>query len=322
MLELSASEVNHFVNKQRAFKAVLWSVVALTIPGLSFTLWMTFGVSYEYIADPIGLGIFTAFLWVLGLLSWGLVLRLRLQLRKIREVESIREVLDTFKTARPLLRTWVGNYRNLSKNVETANFQVISCTGSSGEFQNSFSSGIDLFKFEIHKNGQILGSLRNSIAEFTDNTSVQAYVSSSETRGVITPTRSSDGHSKVSANTTNRVSTQQTGSAYVRMEGDEITPVVFAFANPSEALTLANSVNQLSANYSRNQSAKSSDLSAWKESAQTAKSELDSFLLETKVFRNLMCHFEQDLVIQECNRGTFWILGKMVESDYVGLLLD
>ena len=319
MVELSAAEVQTYVTMQRIYKTLFRVVVALTVPGLSLTLWMSFGIDFENASNPALLGVFVTFFWALGFLSWGLVIKSRNRIKKLRDVEAIKAVVSTFNTARPLVRNWVENYRNFSGQAKLATYQVESCRSNRGEFQCSFSNNIDVFKFNIFKDGNDLGSINGAFAEFTDNTSIQTYVRSSGTRGTITPTRSFDGHSNILATTTNNLATQRSGSAYVRLEGPLLATVFLAFSSPGEAMNLANLVNSLSANFQSNEKAIKIDLENWLQNEQSSKSNLEIFLMETKDLRTSMAKFEKDLVIQECNRSTFGFLGKMNEADYLAL---
>jgi hypothetical protein len=85
-------------------------------------------------------------------------------------------------------------------------------------------------------------------------------------------------------------------------------------------MNLTNLVNSLSANFQVNEKAKMGDLESWIQNEKLSQSNLENFLVETRDLRSSMAKFEKDLVIQECNRGTFGFLGKMEEADYLALI--
>ena len=315
---VSANEIAQARILKWRFKITLWTVLALTTVGLPWTLLLLRDLDSGSNEDENFSGL--AILLILGVVSWALVGRTYFVWSQSPNSRLAQDLVKTFGELRPQLSMWLKTFRTLHEDLNHALFQVDCCSGSSGEFVAAFSNGIKIHKQYLGQGGSVLGCLRDVTSVFSDNTSTQTYVSSSSSRGQITQDHFDKEQFRINADTSHNVSSRRVGSAYVFIEGPELTPMTLAFNDPNEARNCSNLINELSRYYDGSAESREADLAKWKNRQIECQDALSEFLISTTDFRKRVRAFGVDVVVFEYTRASFGFGDKLSQLELEALV--
>ena len=302
IMHVTAGQIRDSVTRSKLFRVALWIVVALTPFGFGLTTFLLLEANVSPNRD--GLIGFAWFMIFLGVIAWGIVISLRSRIFKVVNAQEALKVHSDFKRIQKMLREWVSDYRRLDYDLRFAEFQVENCKLEAGVFLGGFSNGLNVHKFRILQNGELIGSTEQARAKFTDNTSIQTFVSSSNTSGKITQHHNDPRRFDLDARTSNNISSVRTGQAYVDIEGPTIIPTTFAFSDPNEAYSCSNLVNLASAEFNSNFESRRLDLDFWVDRVSQHQDEMQRFRENSAEFRAAVAAFGDEIIYQEYARGS------------------
>ena len=258
--------------------------------------------------------------WILGIVSWFYIYAISRGIRKIPNLPYVRQFNDELKLLIPELKSWVRDFRIFSEKLSFAELQIQNSKAPQGELVNTYSNGVSLYKFAIAQNDEFLGSLKGLFSSFSDNTSTQTYVAGSSSSGKLSPSAYNDGKYHYSGSTTNSIRSEQTGLAYVAIEGDDLVPRVIAFANPNEARDFYNRANQLSSDFEKNRAGSKGDTESWQKQLVQRQGNLNAFLEGSSAFRSRLRKIPLELVSNEFSNSYFSFDRQyLTDSDLKGL---
>jgi hypothetical protein len=240
--------------------------------------------------------IYVLLLWAIGISLWVWVYVGYSQIHNANDAKEIKSFEVAFFPYLNALDQWLVNFNSLNSRLVEVSTQLHDASSDWGIFRCSFQNGLRIYTFEIYINDEFLGITSEASAGFIDNTSMQTYVTSTNTRGTIEPKFTNNSEYKINASTSSTVHHQRSGNAYVEISSPNFSTYVATFTNPNDASYCANQINALSGNYELNLQERPSVISDLELAVTEAQSKFDNFFSDSRDFRTEIRKFPKDLV--------------------------